>query len=307
MATFCAGSATDLGRVVYVTPEYDLPGYMEELPFYERGLFWGLASLVAAAVLTAAGFILPPTTFAKWLLVLAWLVSAIPLWLACNSLTYKAAAWFLVIVCWAALAIGLDSLWNMRTIPQSLAATSTPRQPNPPPVNHPLPSPKIPSGYIQTFTAGDCDQNRKPLSDESAGLFSELEGSEESCQRLPGGPREVVNFTPFHFTAAHAIGITPRRVTTMVITLYWITIQDEIDKQITWALFLSCGKDATLKPLAFIEVPIGEPQRMPNNTEIQPVESCRPGERYDLRIGRDDQQNASEFVISLYEAQVDFR
>lgn len=96
---------------------------MEELPFYERGLFWGLASLALALVLAAAGFLLSPTTFAKWLLILAWLLSVTPLWLAWNTLADKAATYFLIIMCWALFAVGLDSIWNFRVKAQSPDAT----------------------------------------------------------------------------------------------------------------------------------------------------------------------------------------
>jgi hypothetical protein len=99
--------------------ESPVPG--PKVPFYERGLFWGLASLAVAVVLTAAGLIVPPTTFAKWLLVVGWLLSIIPLWLVFDAITYKAATFFLTIVCSALIALGMNVVWGMRQIPSAIA------------------------------------------------------------------------------------------------------------------------------------------------------------------------------------------
>jgi len=88
-----------------------------KVPVYERGLFWGIASLVVAVLLTAVGLILPPTTIAKWLLVIGWLLSAIPLWLVFDTLSYKAMTWFLTLVCFALMAFSINWLWGMRMLP----------------------------------------------------------------------------------------------------------------------------------------------------------------------------------------------
>jgi hypothetical protein len=89
----------------------------------------GTCSLAVAVVLTAASLILPPTTFARWLLVFGWFLSAIPLWLVFDTLAYKAATWFLTFVCFVLLAFGMYWLWNMRTVPttvEKLASVSIP-------------------------------------------------------------------------------------------------------------------------------------------------------------------------------------
>jgi hypothetical protein len=78
-----------------------------KVPFYERGLFWGVASLVVAAVLAALGLILPPTTVAKWLLIFGCIFSVIPLWLVFDVFSYKAITYSLTFVCLVLVGFGM--------------------------------------------------------------------------------------------------------------------------------------------------------------------------------------------------------
>ncbi len=87
------------------------------VPFYERNLFWGLVSFVVAAVLVAGGLLLPPTQLAKALLWIAWLVSAVPLWLAWREVRNRWVATPCGLLCWGIVAISLFSVWDRRTQP----------------------------------------------------------------------------------------------------------------------------------------------------------------------------------------------
>lgn len=117
-----------------------------ELPFYERGLFWGLLSLAAAVVLTAAGFLLPPTTFAKWLLMFAWFLLVVPIWLASDAISaYKAITWFSTLLLLALTALGINMLWDMRVV-------STIAVDGPAPLWQFIPAPPPQSGYKKAPT-----------------------------------------------------------------------------------------------------------------------------------------------------------
>jgi hypothetical protein len=81
-----------------------------EPPWYERGLFWGLISLAAAIVLTV---IAAMQRDLRWLLMLVWPLTVIPLWLACRELKLQSARWSLFVGLSLSTVFGL---WRLNVV-----------------------------------------------------------------------------------------------------------------------------------------------------------------------------------------------
>ena len=84
-------------------------------PFYEKNSFWGFLSLAGAGMLTAAGLLLPATEVARWLLILAWIVIAVPIWLAAREMRIKWLAVTVGALVWIACGYGAGRIWSLRT------------------------------------------------------------------------------------------------------------------------------------------------------------------------------------------------
>jgi hypothetical protein len=74
------------------------------LPWYERGSFWGCLSLAAAIVLMVIAAMQKDF---RWLLLIAWPLTVVPIWIACKELKSIPTRWFLIILLSSVTAVGL--------------------------------------------------------------------------------------------------------------------------------------------------------------------------------------------------------
>lgn len=82
----------------------------DKSPWYESGLFWGCASLAGAIVLTVIAAMLKDL---RWLLVIAWPLAGVSVWVAFRELRNQVWRWFLFLALWAGTAIGL---WCLNSV-----------------------------------------------------------------------------------------------------------------------------------------------------------------------------------------------
>ena len=122
-------------------------------PFYDRNIFWGLLSMAVGALLAAAGFLLPPTEIAKWLLVLGGILFFIASLIAIRELKSVVMRAASAATSFALITVGLLFVWGLRTVrsPEKTGSLSEKATALVPPPTLPLPQPneKQPAPSVQ--------------------------------------------------------------------------------------------------------------------------------------------------------------